>query len=1203
MTKKNRFTEVPSSVDFPKQEEEILRLWKELDTFAKSVAQRPADHPFRFYDGPPFASGLPHYGHLLASIIKDVVPRYWTMRGYRVERRFGWDCHGLPVENEAEQQLGLKSRRDILGYGVGEFNEFCRTLVLRYAAEWQRLIDRVGRWVDWDDQYRTMDLEYMESIWWVFKTLWDKGLIYEGYKSLAYCPRCATPLSNFEVNQGYRDAQDPSVTLRFAVRGQERTFLLAWTTTPWTLPSNMALAVGRDIAYARVEMQAGERLVLARALVDKVFEKQREQIARIDEVTADELLGWTYEPLFPYFADLRGQGAFRVVAGDFVSTEEGTGIVHVAPGFGEADYQLGLQENIPVVCPIDEDCCFTAEVADYQGQFVKETDTPIIRRLRAAGQLFAEGSLVHTYPFCWRCDSPLIYRAISTWFVKVEAIKDRMLAANQQIWWIPEHIKDGRFGKWLEGARDWAISRNRYWGTPLPVWRNEETGEILCLGSRAELERLSGQKVQDLHKHCIDSLELPSPTGKGVLRRVPQVLDCWFESGAMPYAQGHYPFENSERWEQNFPADFISEGLDQTRGWFYTLVVLGAALFDKPAFRNCIVSGMLLAEDGRKMSKRLKNYPEPTEMLAVYGADALRLYLLDSAAMKAEELRLTETGIKESLRAVILPLWNAYSFFVTYANIDGWTPDKGRGVEPSHQLDRWVLSELQTLIHTINAEMEAYRLYKTVPAMVEFVDKLTNWYIRRSRRRFWKSADDQDKASAYATLYQVLVEFSQTLAPVLPFVSEAIYQNLVRGWDSPLAESAGGAPAPSWNPQAPESIHLCDMPQAREERRDPPLEARMELAIRAVALGRALRSKHNLKTRQPLRRLFLLPPNASSRAGLEEMSAVIAEELNVKEVTLVEEETALSEISYKPNFRALGPRFGKQMKEVGARIQQLTSTEVSQLAAGETLAVPGGEIGIGDVEVQRREKQGVVAAVEENLGVGLDIHLDEELVSECTAREFVNRVQNMRKDAGLEVADRIRLWAQGDAGVEQAVQQHREYIAAETLAVEMKVGELPGHCLAQQEWQVNDLPCTIALEPGELSDTEDAETRMNGTDLQHFKQLILAKRAEVSQDLEERHRVSRSDEAQESSEDRSAYSLHMADRGTDAMEREKNMLLVQREGDYLDYLDEALQRIQAGTYGVCRSCKGPIARARLEAVPTATQCIDCKKKEGDGPQP
>ncbi len=1072
MTDKKRFAEAPSQVDFPRQEEAVLRLWEELGIFAKSVASRPADRPFRFYDGPPFASGLPHYGHLLASLTKDVVPRYWTMRGYRVERRWGWDCHGLPVENEAEQQLGLKSRRDIIAYGVGEFNEYCRTLVLRYTAEWKRLIDRVGRWVDWSSQYRTMDPEYMESIWWVFKELWDKGLVYEGYKSLAYCPRCATPLSNFEVNLGgYRDTQDPSITVRFKVRGHQRLSILAWTTTPWTLPSNMALAVGAQIPYARVTLRDGEQLIVARPRCDQVFRKHQEEIAQVEDQPLDELLHMSYEPLFDYFAGKAQEGAFRVVAAGFVSTEDGTGIVHVAPGFGEDDYQLGLQESIPVVCPVDQDCCFTAEVPDYQGQFVKEVDTPILRRLREGGQLFAESTLMHSYPFCWRCDSPLIYRAISTWFVRVEAIKERMLAANQQIWWIPEHIKEGRFGKWLEGARDWAISRNRYWGTPLPIWRNEETGEIVCLGSRAELEQLSGQKVEDLHKHLIDQLELPAPSGKGVLRRVPEVLDCWFESGAMPYAQLHYPFENAQVFDRNFPADFISENLDQTRGWFYTLTILSAALFDGPAFRNCIVGGMLLAEDGRKLSKRLKNYPDPTQMLETYGADALRLYLLDSAAMKAEEMRLTEAGIKQSLRDVIIPLWNAYSFFVTYANIDGWTPDQGRGVEPTHQLDRWVLSELQTLVHTINTEMEAYRLYKTVPAMVGFVDKLTNWYIRRSRRRFWKSADDQDKASAYATLYQVLVEFTKTLAPVLPFVSEAIYQNLVCGWDPQALESVhlspsptSGTPAAGWNPQAPESVHLCDMPQAQENRRNPRLEAQMELAIRAVALGRALRSKHNLKTRQPLRCLYLLSPDAASRAGLEEMAGVIAEELNVKEVVLVEDETALSEISYKPNFRTLGPRFGKQMKEVGALIQTLTPAQVRALAEGGKLEVAGGQVEFADIEVQRREKEGVVAAVEGNLGVGLDIHLDDELVAECTAREFVNRVQNMRKDAGLDVADRIRLWAQGDENVERAVHTHREYIAAETLAVELQLRELPAASLAQQEWQVNELPCTIALD-------------------------------------------------------------------------------------------------------------------------------------------
>ncbi|NKB70683.1 MAG: isoleucine--tRNA ligase [Candidatus Latescibacteria bacterium] len=1044
-TAKPPFAEIPAQVSFPSQEEQILQFWEETDAFAASIEQRPVERPFIFYDGPPFASGLPHYGHLLASIIKDVVPRYWTMRGYRVERRFGWDCHGLPVENEAEQQLGLNARRDILDYGVDRFNEECRGLVLRYTAEWQRFIQRVGRWVDWDDQYHTMDPEFMESVWWVFKSLWDKDLIYEGYKSLAYCPRCATPLSNFEVNQGYQDTQDPSITVRFKVREAENTSILAWTTTPWTLPSNMGLAVGGDIDYAKVRTGEGETLIMARALAERIMGDT--PVESIAEISVDQLRQLTYEPLFDYFADQRQTGAFRVVEADFVSTEDGTGIVHIAPGFGEDDYQLGQRHGLPVVCPIDEDCAFTGEVPDYRGQFVKEADRAIIRRLRQEGRLYSESTLVHSYPFCWRCDTPLIYRTISTWFVAVEKIKDSMLAANQQIWWIPEHIKDGRFGKWLEGARDWSISRNRYWGTPLPIWRNEESGETVCLGSREELEKLCGHKIEDLHKHRIDTIELPSPTGGPPLKRIPEVLDCWFESGSMPYAQNHYPFENRDRVEKHFPADFISEGLDQTRGWFYTLTVLAAGLFDKPAFKNCIVSGMLLAEDGRKMSKRLKNYPEPTAMIDRYGADALRLYMLNSSALKAEELRLTEQGIQESLRSVIIPLWNAYSFFVTYANIDGWRPRPQDDEAPSNQLDRWILSSLQTLVHDMNAEMEAYRLYRTVPAMVDFVEKLTNWYIRRSRRRFWKSADDADKSSAYATLYKVLVTFTQSLAPVLPFITEVIYQNLVR----------------SCHQDAPSSIHLAAMPQAEEGRRDQPLEEQMDLAMRAVVLGRALRNKHELKTRQPLRRLYLLPPDESSRRALQSMADLIAEELNIKEAVLVEDETQFSDISYRPNFRLLGPRFGKGMKKVAARIAKLTSAEIAQLKNGGAIEVADGQITLADLDVQRREKEGTVVAIENNLAVGLDIQLNDELVREGLAREIVNRVQNMRKEAGLEVADRINLWIDGSPAVAAAADQHGSYIATETLADNLEVAPAPPEISSKRLWQLNGEACTIGL--------------------------------------------------------------------------------------------------------------------------------------------
>ncbi len=1042
------FKSVGSQVDFPEMERRVLELWDRGDTFARSVSTRSTEKPFIFNDGPPFASGLPHYGHLLASIIKDVVPRYWTMRGYRVERRFGWDCHGLPVENEAEQQLELKSRRDILAFGVDRFNEFCREIVQQYTSEWKQVIRRCGRWVDWNNQYRTMDPEFMESVWWVFKQLWDKGLIYEGYYSLAYCPRCATPLSNFEVNLGgYQETQDPSITIRFKVREEENTSILAWTTTPWTLPSNMGLAVGPEIAYVRVHTQSGEQLILAESRYEAVFKNHQDEVLRVEPQPLDALLKMTYEALFADFEPKRAEGAFRVVPADFVSTEDGTGIVHTAPGFGEEDYQLGKQEGLPVFCPIDEDCAFTDEVPDYQGQFVKDVDKPIIRRLRDESKLFDAGTITHAYPFCWRCDSPLIYRAIATWFVAIDPIKQKMIDANEQIWWVPEHIKDGRFGRWLEDARDWAISRNRYWGTPLPIWRNEETGEAVCIGSREELETLTGQKVDDLHKHFIDDLEIPSPTGKGTLKRVPEVLDCWFESGSMPYAQTHYPFENREFFEANFPADFISEGLDQTRGWFYTLTILAAALFDKPAFRNCIVSGMLLAEDGRKMSKRLKNYPEPTEMLETYGADALRLYLLNSPALRSEELRMSEQGIKESLRAVIIPLWNAYSFFVTYANIDGWSPDQTESRPSKNRLDRWIVSELQTLLHDMNNEMASYRLYRTVPAMVSFVEKLTNWYIRRSRRRFWKSEDDEDKAAAYGTLYEVLVTFAKALAPVLPFVTEEIYQNLVKEFDE----------------AAEDSIHLCEMPQADESLRDPELEAQMSLATRAVVLGRSLRSKHDLKVRQPLQKLYLLPPDEQSRDELMEMRDLIAEELNIKEIELVEDETELSDVSYKPNFRALGPRFGKRMKEVAARVQSMTSDEMKVLRDGGFLEVADDRITLEDLEVQRSEKDDLIVAIENNLGVGLDVHLDEELITECTAREFVNRVQNMRKEAGLDVSDRIHVGVKGEANLESAVDRHRDYVSGETLATAVAIGDLTNTYSLIQEWQVNGLQGTIGI--------------------------------------------------------------------------------------------------------------------------------------------
>ena len=604
------FKAVSRKVDFPEQEKEVLAFWKDERIFERSLEQRRGAPEYVFYDGPPFATGLPHYGHLLAGTIKDIVPRYQTMRGHYVSRRFGWDCHGLPVEYEVEQDLKISGKRDIEKMGVDVFNERCRSIVLRYTREWREVVTRMGRWVDFDHDYKTMDPAYMESIWWVFNSLWQKGLIYEGHRIVPYCPRCTTPLSNFETNQGYADVQDPAITIRFKVEGTERTYVLAWTTTPWTLPSNMALAVGKDIAYLKIK-DGDDIYYLAKDRVAAYYKKGA-KYEILEELTGDKLVGVTYEPLFPYFAALKAKGAFRVIAADFVSTEDGAGVVHIAPGFGEDDSRVGQAEKLPAPCPVDEEGRFTEDISDYVGREVKEADADIIKRLKHEGKLVHQAVINHSYPHCWRCDTPLIYRAISAWYVRVEQIRDRILKANSQTRWVPEHLRDGRFGKWLEQARDWNISRNRYWGAPLPVWRSDDGKEIVCIGSAAELEKLSGQKVTDLHKHFVDKIEIPSREGRGMLKRIPEVLDCWFESGAMPYAQAHYPFENKAQFEAHFPADFIAEGLDQTRGWFYTLTILATALFDKPAFRNVVVNGLVLAEDGRKMSKRLKNYPTRT---------------------------------------------------------------------------------------------------------------------------------------------------------------------------------------------------------------------------------------------------------------------------------------------------------------------------------------------------------------------------------------------------------------------------------------------------------------------------------------------------------------------------------------------------------------------------------------------------------------
>ncbi len=1033
---------VSNKINFPELESRILEFWRQENIFRKSVEERPADNEFIFYDGPPFATGLPHYGHLLAGTIKDVIPRYKTMQGYRVERRFGWDCHGLPVEYEIEQTLGLKGRPDIEEFGVGNFNEECRKIVLRYASEWRETVERMARWIDFDNDYKTMDLTFMESVWWVFDQLWKKGLIYEGVKVMPYSWRVSTPLSNFEANLNYKDTQDPSVTVKFALTSEPNTFILAWTTTPWTLPSNLALCAGPNLNYVCLQSHGSEENYwICEGRLSAYFEEGSYQI--IKKCAGKELEGLAYEPIFR-FADGKVDlsKARRVLLDEYVSDESGTGIVHQAPAFGEDDLRICQREGIPVFDPVDTEGNFCNYMDFIAGMNIKEADKTIIRELKEQGSLFRQDTIQHSYPFCWRTDTPLIYKAISTWFVNVEAIKDRMVSHNQTVHWVPTHIRDGRFGKWLENARDWAISRNRYWGTPLPIWRSED-GDIFCFGNVADLEEAVGQKITDLHKHFLDDL-LINKDGK-TYRRIPEVLDCWFESGAMPYAQQHYPFENKELFEENFPANFICEGLDQTRGWFYTLVVHAAALFDAPAFRNCIVNGLILAEDGKKMSKRLKNYPDPVEMLDRYGADAIRLYMLNSVAVQGESLRFSEQGLVEVTRSVLLPLWNSLSFLSTYAEIDGWEPTEANlAIEKTNPLDRWIMSRLQGLIAEVHSAMDLYELNRASAPFVHFIDLLTNWYLRRSRRRFWKDGRGQDKMSAYATLFLVLRDLSKIIASFVPYVAEGIYESLRREGD-------------------PISVHLDYFPAVDDKSRDTELETRMDLVLAAVNMGRALRSKHQLKTRQPLQRLFLITRDPEAQRILNELDVLLLDELNIKELVLTENEEDLVGLSAQANFRVLGKRLGKRMKEVADQIKTLDLENIRRLQDGGsvTLQHTNGEVTLTleDVLVQRSQREGLLVESSGSVTIALDTQLSESLIREGLAREFVNKVQHMRKEQDLAVMDRILIRYKSSDIVGKAIEAYQDFVCTETLCEKLLLEENPG-----SEWDINGEICTIELQ-------------------------------------------------------------------------------------------------------------------------------------------
>ncbi len=1009
-----------TSFSFVKSEHKIIDFWKENDIFKKSLNQTRKGKPYIFYDGPPFATGLPHHGHLLASTLKDIVPRYFTMKGRYVERRFGWDCHGLPIENEIDKKLGMSAQDAVKQLGVKGYNDQCRAIVQRYTSEWERTITRIGRGVDFENDYKTMDPEFMESVWWVISELWKKDYIYQGTKVVPFSTALGTVLSNFEATSNYQDVQDPAVTVLFKVKDQDF-YIAAWTTTPWTLPSNLALCMGPEIEYVKVHDKDKDiKFIIAKDRVEAYSKKRNYEI--LESYTGAQLKGTRYEPLFPYFKKDEALGAFVVLNDNYVTTGDGTGIVHIAPAFGEDDNRVMKEASIGAIeCPVDDAGKFTQEVFDFAGVHVKTADKDIIKKLKDAGLLYDQGVLVHSYPFCPRTNTPLIYKAIPSWYVSVEKIKDQLLKSNDQINWTPSHIKEGRFGKWLEGARDWAISRNRIWGTPIPIWINDKTDRRVCIGSIEELYKLTGTKVTDLHKESVDDLTFTQTGEEGVYRRIPEVLDCWFESGSMPYAQLHYPFENKEMFKEGFPAEFIAEGLDQTRGWFYTLTVLSTALFNKPAFKNVIVNGLVMAEDGKKMSKSLKNYTPPDDLMETFGADALRLYLINSGLVKGEEQRFVDNGVKDMVRKVLLPWQNSFKFFQTYAEVDGWSPTKNFKTS-DNIVDRWLLSNLQTLKKNIANEMEEYHLYNVVPALFTFIEDLTNWYIRLNRARFWSDGLTDDKCAAYSTLYTALRELTISMAPFAPFFSEHVFQELRK-----------------MNSAEPESVHLCDYPVANDYLINSDLEVAVGRMQQLILLGRQKRNQVQIKVKTPLKRLTIIHKEQKLLTEIAKLSEYIQTELNIKNIEFSTEEDKFIKLYAKPNLPLLGKKLGKDMGKYKAIIEKLDGKALNELEDKGSLMLDGITFYPEEVLVFREAKEGTEAMSNRFISIDIDTKLDQSLIDEGTTREIASLVQKQRKNINLNVEDRIKISFSGNDKFKALLSDptHVAYLKEQTLATEV----------------------------------------------------------------------------------------------------------------------------------------------------------------------
>ncbi len=1035
------FSKVSTSLDFASREKKILEYWKEKDVFRKSIKIREGHPAFTFYDGPPTANGKPHIGHIITRAIKDIIPRYKTMKGFKVLRKAGWDTHGLPVELEVEKDLGINGKPEIEKFGVEPFIKKCKESVWRYENEWRKMSERVGFWADMDNPYVTYQNSYIESVWWALRQIWDKGLIYKGHKVVPYCPRCGTALSSHEVAQGYKDVKEPSIYVKFRLKGEDKVYFLAWTTTPWTLPSNVSLTINPDEKYARVRC-GDEEFILAEALVEAVTGG-----AIIGTFPGKKLLGMEYEPLFD-FAKPEGK-AYYITPGNFVTLTEGTGIVHTAPAFGEDDSRVGRENNLPFVQMVDEQGRFIDAAEPWKGIFVKDADPEIIKRLEHSGLVFKKVDYEHSYPFCWRCDTPLLYYARDTWFIKMTELREQLLKYNQKINWLPENIKEGRFGNFLENVVDWGLSRERYWGTPLPIWECQ-CGHRHMIGGIDELKKMGVDVADDieLHKPYIDRVLLNCPKCvEGKMMRVPEVIDCWFDSGSMPFAQWHYPFENKEIFDENFPADFISEAIDQTRGWFYTLHAISTILFEGPSYMNCIVIGHVQDKDGQKMSKHKGNVIDPWTVLDKQGADAVRWYFYSGSSPWLPS-RFYEDAVNEVQRKFMGTLWNTYAFFVLYSNIDKFNPAEYKLEYHKLQiLDKWILSRLHSLIRDVDGYLADYSVTEPARLIQDFTDELSNWYVRRSRERFWQGGMPQDKINAYMTLYAVLVGMAKLIAPFMPFMAEELYINLVAGI----------------SPDAPESVHLADFPEWDNSFMDEKLEYDMDNIMKIVTLGRACRNKANIKNRQPVNAMYVKAPFKTDGR----CESIVTDELNLKHMIFTSGIDGFKDYRFKPQLKTVGPKYGRIVPAISDELARLDGAKAyTTLKEGKPLVFSAGgqtvELNESDLLIEEAQKTGYVSESDKGITVILDTNLNEALIEEGFVREIISKVQTMRKEAGFEVLDHIILSYAGNEKIAGVIARNIKEISAETLADSI-AETLPPSGAYSRQWDINGEGVTLGV--------------------------------------------------------------------------------------------------------------------------------------------